>query len=97
MAKVVYNDCYGGFTLSQAAVQRYRELTGILLYPHCSEHSRHDPVLVQVVEELGIAASGRFASLSIREIPNGAKYRIDEYDGNESVMLIDEYEWVVAA
>lgn len=57
---------------------------------------RADPALVQVVEEMGAAASSRFADLKIRELPAGTKYRIDEYDGFESVVTVDEYEWQVA-
>jgi len=54
--------------------------------------SRHDPVLVQVVEELGEKASGMCAKLAIDEV-NGP-YRIDEYDGNESVMTSGDYNWI---
>ena len=54
---------------------------------------RDDPVLVQVVEELGDAASGRFAKLQIADVPSGSLYRIDEYDGLESVETPDSYEW----
>lgn len=54
---------------------------------------RHDPVLVQVVEELGKKANSKYCYLSIREIPSGSKYRIDEYDGLESVVMPDEYTW----
>jgi hypothetical protein len=58
--------------------------------------SRNDPFLAQVVEELGEEANGNFSRLMIREIPEGTRYRIDEYDGLETVMTIDEYEWSVA-
>lgn len=30
------------------------------------------------------------------EIESGARYRIDEYDGSESVETVDSYEWDVA-
>lgn len=53
---------------------------------------RHDPVLVQVVEELGEKAGGQFAKLCIDEVDG--PYRIDEYDGNESVMTSGDYDWV---
>lgn len=45
---------------------------------------RHDPILVEVVETLGKAANGRCADLRIYEL-SGNQYRIEEYDGNESV------------
>jgi len=54
--------------------------------------SRHDPILVQVVEELGDKASGEYAKLAIAEV-SGA-YRIDEYDGSESVKQPDGYDWI---
>jgi hypothetical protein len=53
---------------------------------------RHDPVLVQVVEELGKKANGDFAELAIDEVHG--PYRIDEYDGNESVMTSGGYDWI---
>jgi hypothetical protein len=65
-------------------------------YWYASDLSRDDPFLVQVVEELGEEAEGNAASLSIRELPADTKYRIDEYDGLETVMTIDEYKWSVA-
>jgi hypothetical protein len=55
--------------------------------------SRTDPNLVAVVEELGEAANTRFSKLTIAELTPGTLYRIDEYDGYESVMTISDYEW----
>lgn len=57
---------------------------------------RADPALIQVIEELGDAAGGQCSSLAIRDVPDGSKYRIDEYDGNERVMLADDYDWQTA-
>jgi hypothetical protein len=54
---------------------------------------RHDPILVQVVEELGDKASGMCAKLAIDEI--SGPYRIDEYDGFESVVTPDGYDWII--
>lgn len=53
---------------------------------------RHDPALVQVVEELGDKANGSFANLQIEEVDG--PYRIDEYDGFESVETADSYDWI---
>ncbi len=66
------------------------------LYFSDRDIERNDPVLVQVVEELGDKASGRHAALRIAEVSAGTLYRIDEYDGNESVMTVDDYNWSVA-
>jgi hypothetical protein len=138
MTKIVYNACYGGFSLSHEAMIRYAEIKGITLYtekkygyshyylcppeeydrisaeeqakpvsPDRYERSnalylsdrdfeRNDPVLVQVVEELGDKANGRCAKLRIAEVPAGTLYRIDEYDGFESIGTKDSYEWNVA-
>lgn len=58
----------------------------------CAEQSfydrdlcRADPVLVQVVEELGELADGRYATLKVVEIPDDVKWQIEEYDGSEWV------------
>jgi hypothetical protein len=50
-----------------------------------SELCRADPLLVQVVEELGEFADGRHAELKIVEIPDDVEWQIDEYDGLEWV------------
>lgn len=47
--------------------------------------NRSHPLLVQVVEELGEKADGRFAKLKIVEIPDGIEWEIDEYDGVEHI------------
>lgn len=83
--KVVYNACYGGFGLSAEAFDLYKERTGVGIdYSWCI--ARDDKHLVEVVEELGEKANGPFANLDIKEIPDGAEFEIDEYDGYESVV-----------
>ena len=93
MNKVVINNCYGGFGLSVTAKKRYEELSGKVLSWDLSEIPRHDPALVQTVEELGKDANGINACLLVKEIP-GNKYLIDEYDGAEDV-LFPEMNWIV--
>ncbi len=46
---------------------------------------RDDPILIQVVEELGDRASGKFSELEIVNIPDDIQYDIEEYDGKEWV------------
>jgi hypothetical protein len=46
---------------------------------------RDDSVLVQVVEELGEEAWGKYAELAVVEIPDDVQWEIDEYDGMERV------------
>lgn len=57
---------------------------------------RTDPILVQVVEELGDAASGQFSDLCIRELDPGTKYRLQEYDGSEWIETEEDILWSVA-
>jgi hypothetical protein len=66
------------------------------LYFSPNDIERNDPVLAQVVEELGDTANGSFAKLRIAEVPAGTLYRIDEYDGSETVETKDSYHWKMA-
>jgi hypothetical protein len=52
---------------------------------HDRDIGRDDPILIQVVEELGAIAFGRHAELRIVEVPDDANWYIEEYDGNEHV------------
>jgi hypothetical protein len=55
----------------------YDSITGI---------SRDDPILLQVLSELGADADGRFASIVVLEIPESHYWEIDDYDGMESLV-----------
>ena len=46
---------------------------------------RNDPILVEVVNELGEKANGFCSELKIVEIPDDMKWEIEEYDGKEWV------------
>ena len=46
---------------------------------------RDDPVLIQVVRELGTQANAPVAKLKIVEIPASVEWQIEEYDGKEWV------------
>lgn len=64
---------------------------------HSGEIKRNDKCLIQVVEELGADASGKCSKLKIVEIENGRWYKIDEYDGYESIEYRDiDDEWELA-
>ena len=103
--KVVHNCCYGGFSISRSCAQRMAELgneealemigeSEDLFYGYLQQTARHDPALVQAVEELGDDANGRSALLGVYEL-KGNKYIIDEYDGSESVVEPDDINWIV--
>lgn len=49
------------------------------------EADRDDPVLVEVVEELGDEANGCCAELKVVDIPDDMDYVVDEYDGIETL------------
>ena len=105
--KIVINADWGGFGLSDAAIERYAELASINLISQpdgkyslthwyqdqVDEHhywserdvARNDPHLVQVIEELGEAANGDYASLKVVDVPDDVDWDIVEYDGREHV------------
>lgn len=110
MNKVVYNACFGGYGLSDEAIELIGELKGVKLYKKawardrygfytdegCTipfDPDRHDPDLVKAVETLGDAANGHCARLQIYETDSG-QYRIEEYDGNESVVVSYDDSWI---
>lgn len=112
MAHVVRNACFGGFSLSRAAVLRARELSGNPQwggptikgdaadgwtcdrdYGYLDGIARHDAVLVAVVREMGTDANGDCADLRIEDVGT-SPYRIDEYDGRETVVTPDGYDWI---
>jgi hypothetical protein len=59
---------------------------------------RDDPILVQVVEQLGSEkASGNCAELVVEELSKGTVFRIKEHDGWERIEVSNLfYNWKVA-
>ena len=81
--KIVVNGCYGGFSLSEAAM----EACGAN-FAH-DEDQRTNPILIEMVERDAGAASGRCAELKVVEIPdNATDWELDEYDGLESIIYV---------
>ena len=93
-ARVVYNDCYGGFSLSKAAIDLFVFRTGATPDEYGRyNYTRHDPELVAIVEELGVAAGAIGTSLRIDE--GVGFYRIHDHDGQETVEWFDPGEdWI---
>ena len=98
MNKVVYNSCSGGFGLSEKASNYLIEKYGIDINPKYGflpdGMPRHDERLIEVIELMGDDANGFCAKLKIHETQSKV-YRIDEYDGYESVETPDLIDWVV--
>ena len=82
--KVVINSCYGGFSLSNKALDMYKQLSN-KSEVYAYELDRTDPILIQVVEALDAEADGFYAKLRVIEIPDDVEWEITEYDGNELV------------
>jgi hypothetical protein len=89
MFKVVINTCFGGFSISEEALEWLRENGG------CDYDIRHDPLLVKCVETLGERAWGGSAELKVVEISQPL-YRVGEYDGKEWVETPDSMRWADA-
>lgn len=90
--KIILNKCYGGFSLSERALSVISERKGYV----CGDFNRHrtDWDLVAVVEQLGEAANGRNAKLTVVNVSPGRQFFIDEYDGIESLKFKDEINWI---
>ena len=85
--KIVINTCFGGFGLSDQAIELYKKLTGIPESEDVNywELARNNEALVQVIEQLGDSACGNYSNLKVVEIPDGVEWHIHEYDGMEHV------------
>jgi hypothetical protein len=82
--KVVINDCYGGFGLTDAALAEYKDRKGITdpnFYYY--DIPRDCPVLVEMVERGDV--DGTFSELKVVEIPDDVNWYIEEYDGMEHI------------
>ena len=82
--KIIINTCYGGFGLSKEALALFNERSGTV-NTYDTGIPRNNPILVEIVEQLGEAADGGHAELKVVEIPDDVKWQIEEYDGNEWV------------
>ena len=90
--KVLYNASYGGFSLSE---EMERILNHMGLDPYTI--ARHDPRLIDLVQEIGIenAASSAGCNLEIAYIDSD-RYLIEEYDGLETVVEPKDLFWINA-
>jgi hypothetical protein len=92
---VAINCCYGGFSLSVKAVEELRkrigepEIQSYSFESYNDKYTRHHPVLIEVIKELGEEANGPFAKIEIDYIEEKYKdhYSVKEYDGMEGVSI----------
>ena len=90
---VLYNTCYGGFSISKKAIEIYnkRSPEHKIKYP-CYFALRHNHLLVDIYKEIGgVEFSDEKASdISVKYIDSKYKdfYDITEYDGLESVKIL---------
>lgn len=98
--EILYNSCYGGFSISWEAAVEYGlgelERLGVDINdPLCKKHNtvyvseskltRHDKKLIEVFKKIGSKRfSGKYATVSLTEISSNM-YRIRVFDGLESV------------
>lgn len=85
MQKVVINNCYGGFGLSDKALELIAQRKNTTERINHWGLQRDDADLIAVIEELGTAAEGNCSELKIEEFDKGVCYTISEYDGSESI------------
>jgi hypothetical protein len=92
--QVVINCCYGGFTLSDKALNWLAD-RGLKLetpYPTLKDLPRHHPLLVECINALGDKASGDMSKLVVYSV--AGKYRVTEYDGFESIETPGNINWI---
>lgn len=89
MHKIAYNTNGAAFGLSRAAVQWLGRHGIYNKYPdieNLDNLPRHEPLLIQCIEELGDDASECYAELAIAEIESDAYYIAVDCDGYETVI-----------
>ena len=64
------------------------------IFSFCETIPRHDPILIQVIEEMGEDAETEYTSLQIEEI-EGNKYLIWESECGEKIILPNNIEWKI--
>jgi hypothetical protein len=86
--KVIVSD--GLFHFSREAKTLYEKLSGMEMASIWDGYFRDDPVMVNVVEELGMDANGPWSHLGLINVPDGYCWHIEEIEGTEYVVL--EYD-----
>lgn len=85
--EVLYNDCYGGWNISQKAYELYKTRNNNVSPRIRRNIIRTDPILIKIYHELGADFDTKHSKTEIDIFPKKyANYiNIKEYDGLESV------------
>ena len=94
---VLFNNCYGGFTYSDEALELYAaaekleyekiEYSSLVIDGEHFDPSRTDETMIAILLSIGSERfSGDCSSIQVIEIEDGLEYDISEYDGMESIM-----------
>ena len=78
-----YDALYEVCKVRPVSPDRFKEVNGLSLSSYSVE--RDDPLLIQVIEELGEESWAKYAKLKIVEVPDDVQWEIDDYDGMESI------------
>lgn len=94
MVKVVYNDCFGKFNVSKEGMKWLKEHgyshdKPINNYYNTPNLERSNKLLVQLVEELGILASGLSSNLKVKKLSSNS-YKLLNCEGLE--LIIDKFK-----
>lgn len=105
MIGVLYNSCYGGFTISEHAIKTYNikmleidsnykpiEVDTQECYKRVK---RHDPIMIEVYNQIGFYFNTGYSNVKVEYIKKKYEdfYYISEYDGLESVKIyINKYK-----
>jgi hypothetical protein len=85
--KIVINGCYGGFGLSEEALEEYKQKANITDPDfYYWDIDRTCPILVEMVERMmDDPIDTPYSNLKVVEIPDDVEWQIEEYDGAEWV------------
>ena len=97
LREILVNKCYGAFRLSDKAQKLYRKRylcctsddhRPVRLYENDeSDWDRCDPVLIQIVKELGKDAGSSYSNIQVEHYDDRYDVEIDECDGYETIDL----------
>jgi hypothetical protein len=85
--KIVINGCYGGFGLSEEALEEYKRKANIIDPDfYYWDIDRTCPILVEMVERMmDDPIDTPYSDLKVVEIPDDVEWQLEEYDGAEWV------------